>query len=693
MKRENRLRSRVATGVSALGVGALVVLGAAAPATATPGGDAEGAAQFVGVNGLTLDVAELASTHAVAPGGPELETAEFDAAFFGALTDQVALLQGNHGKVPLVNSGGAGLLSISQTDVAGFASAPDTISSGAASGAIDPATGEFAPTAGGATLNLASLFDGLGVSAATQHVLSQIDLDLEGIASSAGAGSYAGVVNDYQLDSMKLQLTSPLLAELPSVIDLSLEGASLLAAEALELIAPGGIVPLPGGGVPPIDVLAGTIELGAVTLQVTAPNFDSVVSDVMNAPGGVIVQSDDGIATVNLGTGEISVDLAPLFGGAVNELPANTEVFTDANMAAISAAVANALSKTTGLFTGGVLSALHATHLGVSIDADFRMNPSSVTPNLNGLVVASGALSGSGSIDDFANGTSVFTSTFAQVPGLPTCASQPVWGVCLTPTNALVGATVVGINSAVPSVAPAAVQLLVSPFMTALNDIEAQIEAEIAVVVADVYGEITSAFDWLMPSLASVIVNEQPAVGDLGSDSFTVRAVSATLLPNMHFSAQQKLSLASSTVQAIADPAIALAEAEVQPSDTVNLSGVGWNPAGGPVTLTFEDSANQTLGEPVEVEVAADGSISATWQVPANTKAGSLTVTATQADLVRTATTDVVVPAKPAPPVRPAASGSALPKTGGEPLFILGASALLLALTGAGVVVARKRKA
>lgn len=676
-------------GVSSLGLAALLALGAAAPASAAAGDPSEGSSQFVTASGLDLSAAALGGTYSSAPGGPASAAAAFDAAVFAALGDNIALLNGGYAQVPLVYDPAVpqGLLSVGQSDIAGYSESPGVLGSLSANGAIDPATGAFTElSSGGSTVNLAAAFDGLGVSQVTREVLSRIDLQIGTAASQAMAGAYTIPSSDYRLDGLSLELTSPLLQELPSLINVALEGATVLAQEALEAVAPGGVIPLPAGTIPDIPVEIGTLQVGDVTLTVTAPNFDNVVSQVMSTPGGVIVVSDDGIATVNLNTGEITIDLALLYGGSVDGLPANTEVFTPANMTAISNAVANALSKTTPLFANGVTSALHATQLGMSVDVSFIAAPNAATPNLNNLVVATGTLTGSGSLDDFANGTSVFTSSLVQAPGLPTCAAPPLlpWLPCL-PTSTVVGGAILAINAGVPTLLPPAIAVVAAPLMAALEDAEDVVIAEVDAAVADVYQRITSAFDGLMPSLARVVVNEQPLVGDLGPDSFTVRAVGVTMLPTFFASSRAHIGLASSTVLAIADPSVDIVETEVKAGDQVTIEGAGWNPAGGPVTLVFTDADSAPVGDPFEAILAPEGTISASWMVPDGTPDGALTLTATQDELSRTDTVNVRTPVVPPTP--------ALPKTGAEsPLLPLGVAGLALLAVGGALVATRLRK-
>ncbi|WP_449279300.1 choice-of-anchor G family protein [Leucobacter sp. GX0328] len=673
------------SGAASLTVGALLCLGAALPATAMPGETASASAEFVSVSGVELGGAEFAAARAAAPGTPS-DQAQFDHAAFAALTDRVALHEGSWGGVPLVYdaSTGHGLLDIGQNSISGIAEASDRDPSIALSGAVGG--GPDATGGGTTTVNLASAFDSLGVTPVTRHLLSQIDLQIGELSSLAAKDAYAAASSAYGIDGMTLELTSPALTGLPVLVDGSMQAASALVAEAIELVAPGGVVNLPAGTIPNIPVQSvGTVEPGAASLQVTAPNFDTVVADVMAATGGVVV-SDDGLAVVDIATGEISLDLSVLFGGSLEGLAPNTVVFTEANMAAISAAVANALGKTTPMFADGVVAAIHATPIALSADIALRAD-TPLTPALNGNIVAAGTLTGSGSLDAFADGTSAFASNVATVPG-----------ACSGFNCIIVSGLVYSLNAAVPTVLPPLVQGVVAPLMEQLVDVEAQIIAEVDAVVAELYLDITSAFDGLMPSLASVVINEQTEPAGPG-DSFTVRAVGITMLPTFHHSTLTHIGLASSAVRMVPSPTVAIAEPEVDPSGTVSISGSGWNPAGSPVALTFTDADGVTVGAPFETLVDADGSIAATWTVPEGIADAELTLTAGQDGLERVAAVTVraaVVPPKPVDPTKPdgktpgktPASKSALPQTGSATLAPIGVGAALLIAAGA-VLAAR----
>lgn len=704
----------VTVGASALGVSALMIFGSIVPAAADADELSEADSRFVTVSGVDLSAPEFANTYSAAPGGPATATSIFDSSVFDALGDRVALLQGGHGRVPLVHDGSAGLLAVNQNDIVGFSTSPNLITSIAANGAVDPTTGDFTDSSsGGSVVNLDAAFDALHVEPLTRHVLSQIDLQVGTVASRAVADAYSGASGDYRLDGLRLQLTSPLLTELPSLIDGTLNAATFVIREALAAALPGGQLSLPAGTIPDVPVGVGTLVVDGATLTVNAPDFDDVVSEVM--ADGVVVVSDDGVATVDLNTGEISIDLAPLFGGSVDGLPANTDVFTTDNMGAISNAVADALSKTTPLFAGGVVSALHATPLGMSLDASFVMAPNSVTPNLNGLTVATGTLSGSGSLDDFANGDSVFTSSFVQAPGLPACARALVLGFCPAPTATVVGGAILAINAGVPTLAPEAIAALAGPLLAGLEEAEDAVIAQLDTAIAGVYQRITKAFKGLMPALARVVINEQ-STGDLGGDSlsaraagdaFSVQALGVTMMPTFSGSSQAHIGLAISTVRAVADPAVDIVEPETKAGGTVTIEGTGWNPAGGPVVLVFTDADGDPVGEPVEAEVAPDGTIIVTWDVPEGTADGELTLTATQGDLSRTDVVTVdnpVIPPTPEPtptpdpeptpdpqPTNPADNTGGLATTGtGLPLLLGGA--VLALLIGGTFLASRTRR-
>lgn len=668
MKPAHSTRSGVPTGrivkcLAVLGISTLVTLGAVAPAQAVAADPSESLAQFLQAGTLDLTAAELANSSSSSPTGPTTDVQAFDAAVFGALADQVALLANNHGRVPLVidPSTSTGLVAVAQSGITSYSSSPDTSTSSASTGAIDPATGGFTDaSSGGSTVNLGAAFDALGVDTITREILDRVDLEVGTVASRASAEVYSDVVREYRLGGLALDLRSPLLATLPGLVNSALQDATLVAEQALEALLPGGDLPLPAGTIPDATIpRAGTIEFGEASLIVNPPNFDDVVEDVLSDGGGILT-SDNGLATVDLETGDIRIDLAVLFGGDVNGQAANTDVFTTANMTAISAAVANALGKTTGLFATGILEALKATQLGMSIAYDLRVaSPSSAWPNLAGMIIAHGELSGAGTLTQLAEGGGLFTSELVQASGLPTCVKgSTCTGLNFFNRTDIVVPAAIGLaDGALPLVAGGLVAVVFTPAIAALDEVETLLAAEVTPIVTEIYGKITGAFTGLMPALARVVINEQPTVGDLGAGSATVRALGLTVLPKLSLSSKTHIGLASSTVIVVADPTLAIIEPIVEPGGALTVVGDGWNPNADAdaVELVFTGSDNAPIGDPVAAEVDADGAITAQWTIPEGAFVGTLTVTAVQGDRERVATTSVVDPtlsirgAKPEP--------------------------------------------
>lgn len=708
-----------------MSVSALTILGVGAPAFAVESTPSESESQFLEASGIDLTAPELAGTFATSEGYVE-DVAYSEGSAFSGISDRVRLLNGPLGhlaRVPLVNNDvrSNGLVSVGQSDIVGYSHTPTSLEALAANGAVGPVTGDFTEViSGGSTVHLASMFDPLGtdiLQELDEHsvgILSEINLQLGTAASRITDGSYSDPDAQYRLSDLRLELKSPLLRSLPDVVQGGMELATITAAEALELVAPGGTISLPAGTIDniPLQVPIGsrTIDMGtlavdAAQLTVTSPNFNSVVSGVMGA-GEVVVTSDDGMAVVNLSTGAISIDLAGLlYGGDVNGLDPNTQVFTPENMSLISASVANALSKTTDLFLNPAFEAIK--DVTVSVSADLSVTGGDDLPSgLSGATIAGGTLAGSGTINEFAAGDSVFTSSLTQAPGLPSCLLKIV--VCIIQTSTAVTATINLINNTVvPVVLPGVFAGLSAGIIEAIDFGRDEVIEAVQPEVEKVYGKIAGAFNGLLPKLADVVINEQ--IEDDGV--YLVRAVGITLLPNLHSSARAHLGFASSMVYAVADPAVEIVEDEVYDGDTIQVLGTGWNPepafvafatsgdgSGGQVELVLTDDDDEVVGDPILVDVDSAGGIETTMLIPKGTEAGILTLTATQDEFVRTDTVEVLnhaVPPTPVDPVNPAQPSGNLPVTGGSDSSLLwfgGAAVLLLALGAGAVMLARARR-
>lgn len=691
---------RAMMSMAALGVCSVVVLGASSPAIAASTDLAEADALFVDAGVTNPSASALAVASAAAPGGPASAAVTLDLSELSSLTDQLALVPGPSGNVPL--AGGSGLLTVNQGGAASLSSSPSTTEALAASGAIDPASGDFTGAiSGGSIVNLAAGSDALGLSPVTRHILSQVDLEVGTVASRAAVEAYGAADLQYRLNDLGVSMTSPALTELPNAVDLALDGASSLAQDAIEALLPGGTVDLPAGTIPNLDIEVGGVQVGSVTVSsvkvgITAPDFTSVVDDALAMQSEFT--SDDGIATVNLVTGAIDIDLQALL-GATDGLSPNTEVFTSANLTAISNAVANAINKFTPSLVDGVFAAL--TNIPLSMSADISLVSTQeqifgTTNPLFGLTIVSGTLTGSGTLSQFADGTATFSSTLSADPALPACLIEspgiPPWipPSCLFYTSTVLNPILGAANTYIASEFSGDIASIFQTIVSGLNSVRDDVRDTIVPVIGDALYDLAGAFNGVLPGLAKVVINEQwQSTTSAGETSAGVSAIAVYFLPTLQASSGARVALATSEVRVAPDPTLVTGPEALLPGESTKVQGAGWNPAGGPVTLVFTNAQGDQIGLSVEAAVAPDGSISIDWTAPVGSVAGTVTVTAAQGGIERTA--EITVNAIPVPPARPI-HGNGLPTTGAEqPLWILGIGAML-ALAGFGAMALRARR-
>src|SRR5699024_8449934 len=123
--------------------------------------------------------------------------------------------------------------------------------------------------------------------------------------------------------------------------------------------------------------------------------------------------------------------------------------------------------------------------------------------------------------------------------------------------------------------------------------------------------------------VVQITINEQPAPGHLGDESFTVNAIGIALLPSLNVA---NVSLASSTVRALDEapftPEIAVDPDSVEQGGTTTITGEGFAP-GETVTITVEGD-----DDTYTVEADENGEFSYTYTVPSDAPLGETTAPA-----------------------------------------------------------------
>ncbi|MET3806568.1 hypothetical protein ABIB25_003584 [Nakamurella sp. UYEF19] len=348
----------------------------------------------IGVTNLD-NVAALVPATAVNTGGPAVVN---DHPLDATVLNAIDLPLGNG----IALLGNQGILTLGAVEQYAKAS-PDGSSYGA-SGALDNngaiSTGAGTPGIADAQLDLTALA-GAGsltgvISAGTLNVGA-----VSGTANQTAAGVQSGT---YKIASLKLNLSSPLIANLTSGLNTTLTG----------------LQPVVNG----IQTTLNGLLVGLVTVN-GLPNLGTLTS------GLTTVTSADQSITVNLQTGAITVDVNKLLitaGLDINNLPPNTQLLPKILNALTTQLVPAITSALTGLITQITASLGNVTATVAGIPVSLAI----LTPVLNGVITqvtapittASGTV-GSTLIPQLGTGLSALLSLKANVQ--PTAPSGPTF--------------------------------------------------------------------------------------------------------------------------------------------------------------------------------------------------------------------------------------------------------------------------
>ena len=478
-------------------------------------------AQLIEVDGLGLELLDVTTTAAEYPHAPGPATSAVDV---DALQSLLALelpalglpLVGdgtNSGLLDLGPSAGAGLLN-------GYAAAADHSTATAAAGTVtDDGAVDLSPVADPsdtdlARLDLTALLDQLRLSGLTDAVVDDVSLGLGALASSATWEAGAAPEADYVLAGAELQLSSPLVGELVG----GLHGAVSTLGDRLNgLLGPEG--PLQRAldllAVVSVDLAVVVVDLGRPELHASV-GLGALVDELLATP----LVDDDGLVTIDLTSGLVSVDLRRLVdGGDLNDLPPNTELLTAKNRDRIVASVTGLLES----IVDRVLTAVEATLLETSLHLRLGATLTVAVPVVDLDIVADIT------VGDLLAGEPLDLDVHGDLLGsIP--VGQLLDGL-LTPVTRLVVPALTGaLGTLLDTTLPRLVGELVEP------------------VVTPVTGTLLPVLDPLLSELLRVTVNSQELTGPPGEETFTARALAVELLPLLG-AASATVNLASSTVQ------------------------------------------------------------------------------------------------------------------------------------------------
>ena len=373
-----------------------------------------------------------------------------------------------------------------------------------------------------------------------------VDLEVGAVASSAqldgceallsqvwGDGQVTGVVRDYGIAGLGLDIGSPLTADLVAAVN---DAVADVGAALDTLVGTSGVLltSLRAG----IDVaVPAVLDVTALngTISITGLNLPASVNSLLTTP------LTDGVVTVDLANGAVQVDLAALVDGpdGINDLAPNTELVLNADVLGPLTTRVGALLDS---WTTNVENALRAAVRGATLTID----ASTIVRLLGGVNVLRANLALTASVGDVLDGDATLgvTTTVLNTPlGLDVGALRLLLGGLAGPlTTAIVDdLTSVGlgaVTTAGDSIASAA-----QPLLTALD----------ALVDA-------------LPDVLSVMVNVQPdqpgAPSGIPVDpgppgatqSYSVSALRISLVDALSPGGVASVSLATSTVGQVRIP-------------------------------------------------------------------------------------------------------------------------------------------
>ncbi|AJT41231.1 choice-of-anchor G family protein [Psychromicrobium lacuslunae] len=405
---------------------------------------------------------------------------------------------------------------------------------------------------------------------ALKSILSTARVDVGALASQAQQLAGGAPSSQYLVSDLKVQLTSPAIGGVYTTLR---DQVVTPTSQALQTLAN--------------SLSAINIDLNVVALRAQG-SVSAVLPDLSAVlPSGFLNGNVDNGVSINLATGAVILDLTKILtanGLNINNLPPNSQLFTGPIAAAIATGITSTL---TDIIQGTVQRLTNA------------VNSTRVTGSL--AISSLGAPLGNVTID----------ASLAQIQDN---------------TSVIVSGSVAGLNLGLlntllkPLLRPAVTTLL-----NTVNNIQTTVVQPLINGAAALVAPILTALNQLVP----VRVNVQPAVGDLGAGSFTVRALEIGIL-NL-----AAIDFASSTVHGtlapVLTPTLSANPSTVEQGASSQISGTGFAP-GDAVTITLP-AAPGIPAVVVNATTDASGNLGPVpLPIPANYPLGAVTVSAHPTD-------------------------------------------------------------
>lgn len=189
-------------------------------------------------------------------------------------------------------------------------------------------------------------------------VLTDLKLSLEAVAAQA-VGTKTSASGDYTLAGATLTLNSPAIADLTTKVNSALDQVN---QSLVQLTGNGGALTNAVTGI--LNPVLGTLGSSANVSVGLTTDLKGAVQSLLDGTYG------NGAVSFNLQTGAVSVDLAALLGGDLNNLPANTELLTDAVINQILTGITDTVSALSDQIVSKVEAVLHTAQLNVHADVN-----------------------------------------------------------------------------------------------------------------------------------------------------------------------------------------------------------------------------------------------------------------------------------------------------------------------------------
>ncbi len=460
---------------AAVGAASLTLFGGVTAANAAPGDLSNASGTFVGGSILTLvDLDDLAQLQgAVATNAGSVPT----------VTDQNTLDLTALGVINVTVPGGIQVpIDFGSLGVVGqYASADPDGSSVGASGAVGDGgvIGTGGPATGPLSISLGGAVDSLAGSLAAELVdeIAAVDLTLGAVSARASQDAPDDATSSYTIAGGQLVVESATLSTLTAELNTAVAGLqnSLDGVDGLVNTAVGSALGLLG--------VQANLEVGTTSLT-------DAISGLLT---GQITSDDYPGVVIDLGTGEITVDLDEITG--LNDLPAGTELLGSQTLPYIQDAVVDAVSGLADRIDTAVLNAVR----GLSVLGGVVIPPTLITPQIPVLSV---------------------NTTIGQLLDGNTSGIQVLGGITLP-----VGLGVVA-------------GAILAPVQTVIGNVGAAVDTTVTPVTT----LLSPALGAVLPAVASVTVNNQSTTAE---GVFSITGAIVTVLPG---SAATTIELANATV-------------------------------------------------------------------------------------------------------------------------------------------------